>query len=247
MPRFAWLCLPFTLALWLAPCPSAVAEDVAQPAPTGPFPAIAPPQVVHFQAPISLGLLARERSLTHYLLAERERTALQPWAQALTIALGGAIIVLGSVVPEDPPDAFALLIGGSFGLRGALSFVLMPRPKRAIAGYLALPLATERQAEARVQHGEQLLAQLARQSRRARITFALLSMATALAIVPTAWAVQRRRDPSYRFGDRALDYVGLTISILQFSGELAQLFAESVPEERFRLYRQLRDQPGGLR
>jgi hypothetical protein len=75
-------------------------------------------------------------------------------------------------------------------------------------------------------------------------------MAGAASYVPIYWALQRKYEPGYDFGDSAVDYVLLTLAGLGFAAGLVEAIVPSEAERRARAYREMREKlPGraGLR
>jgi hypothetical protein len=199
----------------------------------------------------SARLTAREHMLSDQLSALRDADRLRPWGGALYLGLGATAVGLGIALPTRGVDAILILLGGAAMLRGTLLLTMAPRAAPWARAYRDLPMSSAEQLRARIRYGELGLERLASAGQRLRRADAGISMTLAVAYVPVFWAVQRRRDASYRFGDSALDYLALTYSVLQFASSVVGLFSESEAEERWRAYQELcerheREAPGEL-
>lgn len=167
------------------------------------------------------------------LLAEQARAQrIEGWLQ---IGGGTALGTVGGFL-DDPLLRGLLLLTGSVGVARGLNDLLSLRG--AVGAASAFQSAGG--LAARLALGERRLCELARRSRTARWTDGTLTMASAAAYVPMYWGFSRRQDPTYRFGDDAVDYVGLTLSVVAFATGMVRALRRSTAERKLARYRQLK-------
>jgi hypothetical protein len=157
-----------------------------------------------------------------------------------------------------------LLIGGGTAVGGAAGFVKEPELRgmlaltslvtlgrgiaqlsistdagQAVSAFEQQPMLDLRSFRKRLAIGEQGLAHVARQARRARIVEGSLTVFGAVAFVPLTFGLARLDDPQHRFGNQALDYVGLTLSIIVCASGLVHALVKSPAERIYQRYQEL--------
>lgn len=169
----------------------------------------------------------------------------------LQLGAGAVLVGIGAAVRNEIGRSLLLVVGAGSLARGTVQLTLVPDAPQRARAYAALPAYTPDHVRARIAFGEAALAELARGARKARIVDGSITMAIASSYVPLLWWLQRREDPTYRFGDDAFDYVSLALSGINFATGLVGAIAKSEAEERQDAYRALKEQlereePGAL-
>jgi hypothetical protein len=221
-------------ALALALVLSASTAASAQPQPVPPelwrF-SLAPPA----QPPHQLRLRFLQLNLA--ALAKQDRARILEGS--LQLALGAAFGVAAGFA-DDPTSRSLLALAGGLALaRGSARLAVSTHARQHASEFAALPESSEASVRRKLQLGESALAHAAHQARRTRWIEGSLGMLGASALVPVSWGLSRREDASYRFGDRAFDYVGLSLSVIGFATSLVRTIVSSEPERQLRAYREL--------
>lgn len=159
---------------------------------------------------------------------------------AIQTAIGAAFVTTGVFLRGEFARSLMLVLGAGTLARGLVQLLLVEDATPAARSYAALPMFTAEQVRERIRFGEQSLSRLALAGRRTRIVDGVVTMSVASSYVPLLWGFQRREDPSYRFGDSATDYVGITLSTINFVTGLVTALVRSDAERRYDRYRELR-------
>lgn len=181
----------------------------------------------------------REQTLRIDLAALRAGTEQHVVNGAVQTGIGAAFITTGVFLRGEFARSLMFVLGAGTLAHGLVQLLLVEDATTAAQSYAELPMFTADQVRARIRFGEQSLARLARGGRRARIVDGVVTMVVASSYVPIVWAFQRRDDPSYRFGDSASDYVGVTLSAINFVTGLVTALVRSEAERRYDRYRDM--------
>ena len=180
--------------------------------------------------------LVRLRFLENNLdgLARHDRDSVwSGWLQiGASLVLGGAA---GFVKSPDLRGMLALSSLVSLG-RGITELRFASGAEQALA---ELDLLGQRDVARRLLRAEQGLVHAAERSGRARIVEGSLTMFGAVAFVPLSYGLARLDDPDHRFGRQALDYVGLSLSVIGFASGLVHALVSSPAERSLERYREL--------
>jgi hypothetical protein len=183
----------------------------------------------------------RKDALMRALDDDLERLAEQGGGRVLDgtleLVVGGAFVGIAFAVDDAVFRSLMLLTGGISLGRGVNTLTLEPDTEQAFMQFRSMSMATPADFEARLRFGDAALADLARRSRAARIVEGTLTMVGSAAYVPMYWGFARAENPSYRFGDDAIDYVGLALSAIGFASGLVTVFLKSHAERRNEAYR----------
>lgn len=182
-----------------------------------------------------LRLAFLEESLRQLAKADRDRV----WSGWLQVGLG-AVFGGAAGFAKEPELRGMLGLSAAVTLgRGIAALSIANHADRALADLDRLPLLSPAGLRARLAAGEKGLAHVARRGRLTRIVQGSLTMFGALAFVPLSYGLARAEDPSYRFGSQAIDYVGLSLSVIGFASGAVQTFVNSPAERGYALYREL--------
>jgi hypothetical protein len=165
----------------------------------------------------------------------------------LELVVGGAFAGIAFAVDDPLFRSLMLLTGGISLGRGVNTLTLQPDTEQAFMDFRSMSMATPADFEARLRFGDATLAELARRSRAARIVEGTITMVGSAAYVPMFWGFSRAESPSYRFGDDALDYVGLALSAIGFASGMVTVFVKSNAERRNKAYREYKRELFALR
>ena len=182
----------------------------------------------------SPALLLEQLTTDLTLLAERRRS--ERFQGALQL-VGGSAVVTAGVFVQDPPLRAMLLLAGSAGVGTGLGALVTLRP----AEYLLSNFRSiSGQNSKKIELGESALRELSGRARTGRIVGCIMTTTSAGAYVPLSWTLSRRDDPSYRFGDDAIDYLGLTLSVVAAAASVVHGMRPSEAEARLIRYRELK-------
>jgi hypothetical protein len=180
------------------------------------------------------------RSLDEHLQRIAEQSDGRVLDGTISVVLGSAFVGLGIWVDDPLLRSIMFMTGGISVGRGVNELTLAPDAGGVYGAFRGMSVATPADVEARLRFGDAALAMLARRTRAARIVEGSLTMAGAASYVPLYWYFQHQEDPSYRFGDDGVDYVGLALSIIGFTSGLVTSLRKSNAERRNASYRELK-------
>jgi hypothetical protein len=193
----------------------------------------------------------RKAALLRVLDDDLERLAEQGGGRVLNgtleLVVGSAFVGLSFAIDDALFRSLLLLTGGISLGRGVNTLALSPDTEQAFMQFRSMSMATPADVEARLRFGDATLADLARRSRAARIVDGTLTMVGSAAYVPMYWGFSRAEQPSYRFGDDAIDYVGLAFSAIGFASGMVTVFIKSSAERRNKAYREYKRELFSLR
>jgi len=228
--------LSWCLALSLA---ANVARAQA-PAPVAPY---VPPQVVFTgqSIPLPPGVEERAQLLEWNFRVIQREAKNRDWLLGGVLVVGTGLVTVGSVYAKKV-GALLIPIGALGVIRGATGLLFMRDPTVIAGQFLRLPAFDARQVRDRIRFGEQALAALALQERRARIVDGSISVAIASSYVPLAVLLARQHDSSYRFRDDSLSIALLAISVVNVGAALVSTLRPTVNELRYRAYQELSEE-----
>lgn len=151
------------------------------------------------------------------------------------VALGGSLYW----VKEPSLKGMLGLSAGLLAARGTARLSIALHAGENVKKLLELPMNDTKQVNARLAFGERALRQAARAARRSRIVEGTLTVFAAVAQVPLSWGLARIEDRDYRFGDSAVDLVGLSLSVIGCASGLVQALRKSDVERLEQQYNAL--------
>jgi hypothetical protein len=184
----------------------------------------------------SIRLQALGASLTD--LAQRERKRFWPAAMQLVVAAGFGT---AAVFVDDPGLRAAFSLSSAvMGARSIIEFAVHANAPELATDFVAIMPMNKTALSRKLRVGELGLASAARVGRQKRILEGCLGAIGAVAYLPVTFVIARREDDSYRFGNSSGDYVGLSLALIGLAASLVRGIRNSVAEQYYADYRQLR-------
>lgn len=205
------------------------------------------PRAPTFLAPISARLRLLDDDLRQ-LAAASDGRMLRGIGQ---IVIGAGLGAAGAFVHDRGAGSLLLLLAADAIGHGTVVLTLTPDASPLARDYALLPALNGEQVRTKLAHGERALTTLAQAGRRSRIVDGSITMTVAAAYVPLYWWLTTRDHDSAGFGDSALDYVAIALSVINFGTGLVLAVVPSEPERMLRRYERERTEgeraaPGAL-
>ena len=189
---------------------------------------------------IPAGTAARLRALDADLDVLGTRSQGRVLDGALQVVAGAAFTTIGVFIEDDLFRSILFLTGSVSFARGVVQLTLMPDAEMSSLQFEEMPLVTAENVRARLRYGEEALSHIARRTRLARIIDGSVLMTMASVYVPAYWALRRSEDSDYKFGEDAVDYVGIALAGITFAVGVVTTAMTSDAERRAEAYDRLR-------
>jgi len=160
---------------------------------------------------------------------------------SLSLVVGGAFITLGALIHDPLFRTLLLLTGGVAASRGMIELTVLPNAEAAAAQFSRMPMASPGQVIARLAYGEESLARLAHQTRRARLIDGSVTLLAGAAYLPVYTLLRHLDDRNWRYGDDVTDYVVIAFSAVSLGAAVITLVVKSDAERTLAAYGRLRD------
>jgi len=159
---------------------------------------------------------------------------------SLSLALGGAFITLGVFVHDPLFRTLLMLTGGVAASRGVITLVALPDAEAAAVQFTRMPMVSPGEVIARIAYGEEALARLAHQARRARLIDGSLTSLAGAAYIPLYTLLRHNGDRRWKYGDDPIDYVVIAFSGISLAAGVITLVVKSEAERTRDAYGRLR-------